>query len=122
VSSHPLFDRCFAGTPAPQAKPLSGADLRDLGIADALERAEKVKAEYVQSCIEAIKEFPSGCLITSEDIREKAGDPPSSVDRSVMAGILRKAASRNLIQITRETRPAKRVTVHAKHLACWRRM
>lgn len=121
-SNFPLFEPLFSGKPAPTGKSLSGADMRDLGIDAALERAEKLKGEYAESCIEAIKAFPSGCLITSEDIRERVGDPPSVVDRSVMAGILRKAASQKLIFITSETRPAKRVTVHAKRLACWRRV
>lgn len=122
MSANPLLDQIFSGTPEPTGPPLTGADLRDLGIEDALQHAELIKGEYVERCLDAIRQFPSGCLITSEDVREKAGDPPLEVNRSVMAGILRKAASQNLIYITAETRPAKRVTVHAKRLSCWRRV
>jgi hypothetical protein len=120
----PLFDQIFSGPKAPVRKPLTGRELRDFGIDDALARAERVKGEYVAKCIDAIKSFPTGTLITSEDIREKAGEPPVSVDRSVMAGILKKAASAQLklIVITEYTRNAQRVTVHAKKLSCWRRL
>jgi hypothetical protein len=99
-----------------------GVALKDRGIESALEKAERVKASYIEACLSAIKSFPSGCLLTSEDVRERAGDPPAEVNHSVMAGILRKAASQNLLYVTNETRTAKRSSIHAKRLSCWRRL
>ena len=119
--SLPLFDRVFEQGEVNRSISVARA-LRDRGIEDALARAERVKADYVQKCIEAIKSFPSGCLLTSEDVRKRAGDPPAEVNHSVMAGILRKAASQNLIYVTNETRTAKRSSVHAKRISCWRRL
>lgn len=114
------YEQIFLG-PA-EGKPLSGATLRDWAIEDALARAERIKADYVQKCLRVIGEVPYGMLITSEDVREKAGDPPSDVSHSVMAGILRKAASMKWIVCTNETRMARRASVHAKRLSLWRRI
>lgn len=102
----------------------AGSALRDKGIADALERATRLKSEYVESCLDAIKEFPKGALITSEDIREKAGDPPSEISPNCMAGIMKRAASGKygLLMITNETRTATRSSLHAKRLSVWLRL
>lgn len=123
MSSTPLFDRCFE--PGEISRSVSvGAALRDRGIEAALEKAERVKASYIEACLEAIKEFPKGAMITSEDVREKAGDPPSEINASVLAGIMTRAAGRKhaLLMITGETRTAKRASVHAKKLSVWLRI
>jgi hypothetical protein len=118
------LDLIFAGKPDPAVTQLTGKQLRDFGIEDALQRAIRVKNDYVTSCLEAIKSFPSGSLITSEDVREKAGDPPIEVDRSVLAGIMKHAAGKKhkLIKITGVRRTAKRASVHAKDLSLWERL
>jgi len=123
MSAHPLFDQLFDKPLAGHVAP-TGRELRDWQIEDALQRAIRVKNDYVEKCLEAIKSFPSGSLITSEDVRDKAGDPPSAIDKSIMAGILKHAASKKhkLIKITGETRPAKRASVHAKALQIWVRL
>lgn len=114
----------FSGNAAPTGPSLSGRDLRDSGIEEAYQRALRVKRDYVEKCLSAIRSFPSGTLLTSEDIREKAGDPPSVLDKSVMAGILKNAASKEhgLIVITGGERAAKRPSVHSKNLSLWRRL
>lgn len=118
----PLFESLFSGSPDPVGKPLTGRDLRDLGIEDALARAMRVKSDYVERCLSAIKEFPKGSLITSEDLREKAGDPPAEISPNCMAGILKKAASQGLIICTSQRVNAKRASLHAKELRCWLRI
>lgn len=123
MSALPLFDRVFDGTPAPTGKALTGAELRDAGIQQALDHLERVKAEYIETCLEKIKELKSGTLITSEDLRGLAGDPPLGCENSI-AGILKRAASKKygLIVHTGEDRPAKRPSIHSKNLAIWRRV
>lgn len=123
MSSQPLFDRCFE--PGELKRPVNiGVALRDRGIEDAYDKAVRVKADYVAACLEAIRSFPQGASITSEDIREKAGDPPADIDASVLSGIMRTAASKQhkLIMITRETRQGKRPSLRAKHLSIWVRL
>jgi hypothetical protein len=123
MSSHPLFDRMFE--PGELARPVSiGSVLKEIGIESALEKAERIKSDYIRKCISAIESFPKGAMITSEDIREIAGPPPSDIDRSVLAGIMRSAAGRKhgLIVITSETRPGKRASLHHKDLSLWRRI
>lgn len=120
--STPLFDLITPDKPLAGHVAPTGSDLRDWGIEDALKRAERVKLAYVESCLEAIKSFAAGSLITSEDLREKAGDPPNEISPNCMAGILKKAASQNLIQITNERVKAKRLSLHASELRCWRRL
>lgn len=123
MSAHPLFDQVFSGTPVPTGKPLTGGDLRDAGIQQALDHLERVKAEYIETCLEKIRALRSGTLITSEDLRGLAGDPPVGCENS-MAGILKRAASKKhgLIVNTGEDRPAKRPSIHAKNLTIWRRL
>src|SRR5689334_5705543 len=121
MSTHPLFEPLFSGTPEPVGPPLTGADLRDSGIQQALDHVEKVKADYVDSCLDKIREMSKGMTLTSEDLREMAGDPPTGCENSI-AGILLRARSRGLIANTGQERPAKRVTVHAKHLSIWVRI
>lgn len=120
--SLPLFEKLFEGSSLVGHVPLSGKDLRDLGIDDAYDKAVRVKAEYVERCSREIKSIPTGALITSEDVREKAGDPPSEISPNCMAGILKKAASQGLIQITNERVHAKRASLHAAELRCWARL
>jgi len=120
----PLFDQIFSGPRNGPPNSLSGADLRDAGIQAALDRAERIKADYVAGCLKAIASFAPGTLLTSENVREIAGDPPVEVNHSVLAGIMKRAASKEygLIRITRETQPAKRASVHAKALQIWVRL
>lgn len=120
MSALPLFDSLFLG--APKAAPLTGRDLKSLGIDSALDRAQRIKAGYVAECLKAIESFPKGAAITSEDVREKAGPIPLELNHSVMAGILKHAASKGMIRITSETRVATRASVHAKRLSLWVRL
>lgn len=102
----PLFDRVFEK--GEQNRSVSvGAALRDRGIEDAYDKAVRIKSEYVESCLEAIRSFPKGARITSEDIRERAGEPPKDVERSVLAGILKAAKAQGLISITSESTPGE---------------
>ena len=100
----------------------AGMALRDHGIEDALARAERVKADYVQKCLTAIESFPKGAMITSEDVRTKAGDVPTEISPNCMAGILKRAAAQKLIVITNHRVHAKRVSLHAAELRVWRRL
>lgn len=120
-ASLPLFDQIFKHGELTRSVDVARA-LRDRGIEAALEKAERVKREYIELCLAAIKEFPKGARITSEDVREKAGDPPSEIDHSVLAGIFRSAKAQGLIMITREMRQGKRVSLHAKFLSIWVRL
>jgi hypothetical protein len=120
--SEPLFSSLFPDPPLLTHQPLGGKDLRDWGIEDALQRAIRVKNDYVEKCLDAIKSFPQGAMITSEDIREIAGDPPAQIDKSIMAGILKRAAARKLIVITDSRVHAKRSSLHASDLRQWRRL
>lgn len=120
MSALPLFDQVFSGTPAPTGKPLSGSDLRDSGIQQALDHVERVKAEYIETCLKKLEGLKPGALITSEDLRELAGDPPLGCENSI-AGILKRAASKNLIVNTGQEQTAKRTTIHAKKLCVWKR-
>lgn len=109
-------------------------DERWLGL-DALERAQvwatvnsldhvlKVKADYVDASLDAIRKLKPGTSITSETLRDLVGDPPTEVPNCI-AGILKTAASakHNLIVITSEEVTAKRTKIHAKKLSIWRRI
>lgn len=121
MSTHPLLDQLFSGAPAPTGPPLTGSDLRDSGIQQALSHLEKVKASYIDSCLYEIKQLSKGATLTSEDLRAKAGEPPVGCENSI-AGILRRAQSQGLIVNTGQERPAKRTTIHAKGLRIWRRV
>lgn len=121
MSTHPLFKQLFDGKPAPTGPPLTGADLRDSGIDQALAHLEKVKADYIDSCLYEIKQLSKGTTLTSEDLRQLAGDPPKGCENSI-AGILKRAKSQGLIIKTGQVQPAKRVTIHAKDLCIWRRV
>ena len=121
MSTHPLFDKVFSGSPAPVSKPLTGEDLRDAGVQQAVDHLERVKAEYIEACLYQIKQLSKGAMLTSEDLRELAGDPPTGCENSV-AGILKRAQGRWLIMNTGQERPAKRSSVHAKRLCIWRRI
>jgi hypothetical protein len=119
--SHPLFDRVFSGSPASVSQPLTGEEFRDSGIRQAVDHLERVKAEYIDLCLYQIQQLGKGTTLTSEDLREMAGDPPTGCENAV-AGILKRAQSRGLITNTGEERPAKRSSVHAKRLSIWRRI
>ena len=119
MSTHPLFEKVFDGTPAPTGPQLTGEDLRDSGIASVIAHTPEI---YRQRFIDAIKGFPRGYLFTVEDVRAISGDPPLEVHYNVMGGLMRTAASQNLIRRTHERRKAKRVSLHASELAVWRRL
>lgn len=117
----PLFDRVFEPGEISRSVDV-GSVLRDRGIEAALEKAQRVKSEYIERCLETIKEFPKGAMITSESVRDKAGDVPGDIDKSVMAGILKRAAAQGLIVITDQRVHAKRASLHASELRCWVRL
>lgn len=121
MSTQPLLDKIFEGAPAPTGPPLTGADLRDSGIQQALDHLERVKASYIDSCLHEIKQLSKGTTLTSEDLRELAGEPPAEVPNCI-AGILKRAQKEGLIKNTGTERTAKRATVHAKKLCVWRRL
>jgi len=121
MSSQPLFDQLFDKPLAGHVAP-TGQDLKSWGIEDALQRAIRIKGEYVEACLTAIKSFPSGTLLTSEDVRDKAGDPPNEISPNCMAGILKRAAAQKLIVITDSRVHAKRSSLHAAELRQWRKL
>ncbi len=120
--STPLFDLIIPEKPLAGHVAPTGRELRDFGIEDALQRAIRVKNDYVEKCLSAIKSFPGGAMITSEDVRDKAGDPPNEISPNCMAGILKKAAAQNLIVITDSRVHAKRSSLHAAELRQWRKL
>lgn len=117
----PLFEKVFSGDPAPTGKPLSGADLRDAGIQQALDHLERVKRGYIDYCLFEIRQLSKGTELTSETLRELAGEPPTGCENSI-AGILKRAKSQGLIINTGQERTAERATIHAKKLCVWRRI
>lgn len=117
----PLFDQVFSGTPAPISRPLTGADLRDAGIQQAIDHLERLKREYIDYCLLKISQLSKGETFTSEDLRDLAGAPPTGCENSI-AGILKRAKCQGLIITTGEERPAKRAKIHAKKLCVWRRI
>lgn len=119
MSSLPLFDPLFCGTPELKGPPLTGAELRDSGIESVLSHTPE---EYKQRFIDAVKSFPVGQLLTTEDIRERAGNPPKEVHYNCMGGLMQRAASMKLIASTGQNRNAKRPSLHASKLAIWRRI
>lgn len=119
--SLPLFDRVFSGKPEPTGPPLTGADLRDAGIQQAMGHLERVKAEYIQLCLSKIEELKPETVITSESLREMAGEPPTGCENSI-AGILKRASSRKLIVNTGVEVNATRPTIHAKKICLWKRI
>lgn len=121
--SLPLFEPLFAGAPEPTGLPLTGADLRDAGIQQALDHLEAVKAEYIELCLSKIEELKLETVITSESLRELAGEPPIGCENAI-AGILKRAASKKyrLIVNTGQEENAKRPSIHAKKLYRWRRI
>lgn len=123
MTALPLFDQVFAGRAEPKGPPLTGADLRDSGIQQAVDHLERVKAGYIERCLRKIEELKPETVITSESLREMAGDPPIGCENSI-AGILKRAASKKyrFIVNTGEEENAKRPTIHAKKLYRWRRV
>lgn len=121
MSAQPLFDRLFDKGELTRSVDV-GRVLKERGIEDAYDKAVRVKAQYVESCLEAIKEFPKGSRITSEDVRDVAGDVPEEVSPNCMAGILKKAAREGLIMITSERVNAKRRSLHAAEIRVWLRI
>lgn len=119
MNGHPLFDKVFSGQPEPTGPPLTGEDLRDGGIESVLAHTPD---EYKERFITAIENFPVGYCFTVEDVRKRAGDPPEQVHYNCMGGLMRTAASKNLITRTSERRKAKRASLHASELAVWRRL
>lgn len=120
-TNHPLFEPLFSGTPEPTGPPLTGKDLRDSGIQQALDHLERLKADYIDSCLYEIRQLTKGTTLTSEDLRALAGDPPEGCENSV-AGILKRAQSRGLITNTGDERTAGRTTIHGKKLCVWKRI
>lgn len=118
-TSLPLFDPLFAGKPEPQGKPLSGEDLRDSGIESVLSHTPE---SYKQRFLDAVRSFPRGALVTAEDVRAIAGDPPGETHFNCMGGLMRSAAAAKLIVNTGQGRNAKRASLHASRLAIWRRV
>ena len=121
MSTHPLFETLFSGAPAPVSQPLTGRDLRDSGIQQALDHLERVKADYIDSCLNWIRELSKDAAFTSECLRELVGEPPTGCENSI-AGILKRAKHEGLIVNTGVEVAAKRTSIHAKKICIWQRI
>ena len=119
MSTYPLFEQVFSGTPEPTGPPLTGEELKISGMESVVSHTPDW---YRDRFVEAVKHFPRGHLFTVEDVRNKAGDPPEGTHYNCMGGLMRTAASLKLIVRTSERRKAKRVSLHASELAVWRRV
>ena len=121
MSGSPLFNRIFEQDELFRSVDV-GSVLRDRGIEAALEKAQRLKSDYIERCLSAIKEFPKGARITSESVRDVAGDVPEGISPNCMAGILKKAAAQGLIVITKERVNGKRPSLHAAEIRVWVRL
>jgi hypothetical protein len=77
---------------------------------------------YQDKFIESVRSIAPGSLITVEDVRDRAGNPPIDVSPNCMGGLMARAAKLGLITKTFERRKAKRKSLHASELAVWRRI
>jgi hypothetical protein len=118
MSSLPLFDKVFSGTPDRMPK-LSGRDLRDSGLKSVFRHTPEWYRDAFES---AVIGFARGRQFTVEDVREIAGDPPDSVSSNCMGSLMTVVAKKKLAKKTGQYVKAKRSGMHATDLACWERL
>lgn len=119
MSSLPLFDKVFSGSPAPTGKPLSGEDLKQSGMRSVFRHTPDWYRDAFKS---AVEKFPQGKRFTVEDVREVVGDPPDVVSSNCMGPLMTMLARKRLAKKTGWHVKAKRACMNATELAQWERL
>lgn len=116
----PLFDKVFAGEPKPSPPPLTGEALKISGMKSVARHTPKW---YRDAFRKAVESLPAGKKFTVEDVREIAGDPPTSeVSSNCMGSLMRGVGQRGLAKTTGYMVKAKRPSLHSSLLAEWERL
>lgn len=119
TSSQPLFDRVFAGSPEPKGPPLTGADLRDSGMASVMAHTSDEWKEKLRS---RIRGFPRGYKFTMDRIVDELGGRPSDVHQNAVGAMTAAMARQGLMRRTGETVKAERPSLHATDCVVWERL
>jgi hypothetical protein len=120
MSTYPLFDQVFSGSPAPSSSPLTGKELKESGMRSVFRHTPDWYREAFRSAVEM---FPRGKTFTVEDVREIAGDPPvDEVSSNCMGSLMIMVAKMKLAEKTGYYVKAKRPNMNATDLACWVRI
>lgn len=119
MSTQPLFEQVFSGTPAPTGPQLTGEDLKKSGMRSVYRHTPDWYREAFRA---AVEKFPHGKTFTVEDVREVVGDPPDSVSSNCMGSLMTMVARKKLAKKTGYYVKAKRDVMHSTDLACWVRI
>lgn len=119
MSSQPLFDKVFSGTPAPTGPPLTGRDLRDGGMQSVIQHTPE---EFKQLLRARVEGFARGYRFTIENVVDDLGGRPSHVHPNAIGAITAGLVKRGLMKRTGETVKADRPSLHATDCVLWERL
>lgn len=114
--SFPLFDKVFAGEPAPVSAPLSAKELRDSGMASVIDHTSEA---FKQRLIKRVEQMPVGYKFTMDRVVDEIGGRPSEVHPNAIGAITFSMAKRNLIKRTGVMLKAERASLHRTDMPEW---
>jgi len=112
------MDQLFAGTPDPSFVPLTGRELRDSGIAEAIKSVPENWKERFKS---AIERKMIGETFTIEDVVDSLGGRPFEVRPAAIGALTFHLAKKGVMERTGETVKAHRAARRNGDAAIWRR-
>lgn len=114
--NHPLFDRMFAGEPAPIPPPLTATDLRDSGMTSVMDHTSE---EFKQRLIKRVESFPKGYKFTMDRVVDEIGGRPAEVHPNAIGAITFGMSKRGLIKRSGVMLKAERASLHRTDMPEW---
>lgn len=118
-ATYPLFETLFRGSPDPSFVPLTGKELRDSGIEEAIKAAPESWKDKFKS---AIENKSAGEIFTIEEVVESLGGRPFDTRPAAIGALTFHLAKRGVMERTGATVKAHRAARRNGDLAVWRRV
>lgn len=117
--SLPLFEQVFAGEPEPSGKPLTGAELRDSGMASVLSHTPE---EFKERFAKRVEGFPRGYRFTIDRVIDDLGGRPKDVHPCAIGGLAFGLVVRGIMKRTGQTLKAERASLRRTDMPEWERL
>ncbi|HEX7330371.1 MAG TPA: hypothetical protein VF290_02660 [Pyrinomonadaceae bacterium] len=117
--SLPLFEQVFAGEPEPTDRPLTGAELRDSGMASVLSHTPE---EFKERFARRVEGFPRGYRFTMDRVVDELGGRPADVHPNAIGALTSSMVKRSLIKRTGVMLKGERASLHRTDMPEWERL
>lgn len=115
----PLFKEIFDGDAEPTGRPLTGAELRDSGMASVLSHTPE---EFKERFAKRVEGFPRGYRFTIDRVIDELGGRPADVHPCAIGGLAYGLVARGIMKRTGQILKAERASLRRTDMPEWERL